>query len=98
MRKMGPAVTRVKSTILDSWLLDMIKIMDNVNNKLSNDYWEYRLPKNYERPTCNSTLEELHKFAKDKYIKKLFIPTGFCDPVTEYKNKMKKEIHNKFFN
>lgn len=58
--------------------------MDNIGNKLSNDYWEYKMPKNYRKPTEDSSPNEVEKFVTDKYIRKLFVPDNFKDPVKEY--------------
>ena len=96
MRFMGATITRVKSTKLDSWAIDMIKIMQNVNNEVCNEFWECNLiNENYKKPNQNSSLEELKKFAHDKYVKKLFSPKGIIDPVSKFKITLKNNNDNK---
>ena len=78
---------------LDSWTYDMVDIMKNVGNKLSNDFWEYRIPINYNKPQSNASLNDAENFIKDKYIKKMFVPSNFKDPASEYlENKNEKFI------
>ena len=65
-------------------------IMVNIGNKLANDYWEYKLPNSLKKPSINSSPEDIKKFVNEKYIKKLFSPSGFADPVKEFKESKTK--------
>jgi hypothetical protein len=70
-------------------------IMVNVGNKLANDFWEYKLPNSLKKPNLNSNPEDIKKFVNEKYIKKLFAPAGFTDPVKEYKDSKARGIPTK---
>jgi stromal membrane-associated protein len=83
-RNLGPTITRVRSTKLDTWERKNIDIIQNVNNKLANDYWEYKIPKSYKRLDNNASPEECKKFVNEKYIRKSYAPQGHIDPVKEY--------------
>ena len=47
--------------------------MQRWGNKRANEYWEYHLPKNYNRPTETSTMADLEKFIRAKYEKKMWV-------------------------
>ena len=83
-RQLGPSITRVRSTKLDSWKLEHIEILENVGNKVGNQYWEYKLPKGFKRLDNNSSAEECRRFVNEKYIKRLYSPSDYVDPITDY--------------
>lgn len=58
--------------------------MTSVGNKLSNDFYEYKLPKDFKRLNVNSSPEECTRFVREKYIKKAYAPPNYTDPVTEF--------------
>lgn len=62
----------------------MAEIMEKIGNKIANEYWEFKMPIGYKKPTVSSSQTELEKFVQDKYVKRLFSPPEFVDPVTEY--------------
>ena len=53
--------------------MEHIRNMQRWGNKRANEYWEYNLPKNYPRPTENSSMADLEKFIRNKYEKKLWV-------------------------
>jgi len=53
--------------------MEHIRTMQKWGNKRANEYWEYNLPKDYRRPTENSTMADLEKFIRAKYEKKLWV-------------------------
>jgi len=69
---------------LDGWQKDNIEIMAAVGNKLANDFYEYKMPSGYRKPTANSSPEECRRFIDEKYIRKAFSPPGFPEPVKEF--------------
>jgi len=89
-RQLGPHITRVKSAKLDKWKRDHAEIMTSIGNKLANDFYEFKLPKDMKRLDVNSSPEECSRFVRDKYIKKNYAPTNFTDPVTELLLKKEK--------
>lgn len=58
--------------------------MAAVGNKLANDFYEYKMPSGYRKPTANSSPEECRRFIDEKYIRKAFSPPGFKEPVKEF--------------
>jgi hypothetical protein len=40
-RTLGPSVSRVRSTKLDSWVQDNIDIMEAIGNAVANSYFEF---------------------------------------------------------
>lgn len=83
-RNLGPSITRVRSTKLDSWEKKQVEIMQNVGNKLANDFWEYKIPKSFKRLDNSASPEECKRFVNEKYIRKSYAPQGHTDPVKEY--------------
>lgn len=53
--------------------------MQRWGNKRANEYWEYKLPKSYPRPTENSTMADLEKFIRAKYEKKYWVRDDYSD-------------------
>ena len=52
---LGPSVTRVRSSKRDTWTTEFVEIMDKIGNKLANEYFEYKIPSNYQGITQNMT-------------------------------------------
>jgi hypothetical protein len=67
---LGPSISRVRSTALDTWTQENIDIMENLGNGIANKYWEYSLEE--EKPNESSSLEVIKQFVYDKYVKKLW--------------------------
>lgn len=63
-RAMGTHISKVKSTTLDKWNLDMVQGMKRAGNIKANSYWEKGLPPNFPRPT---TAEARGIFIRQKY-------------------------------
>ena len=83
-RMLGPIYTKVKSVKLDIWNRSWADTMEKVGNKIANEYFEYKMPTSYRKPNVNSSMQDLERFVHDKYVKRLFSPPEFVDPVTEY--------------
>lgn len=74
--------------------------MEKIGNKVANDFWEYKMPVGYRKPTVSSTQFELEKFVQEKYMKRAFAPPDFIDPVTEFLEARKNGVpmkQSKFF-
>jgi stromal membrane-associated protein len=91
-RQLGPHITRVRSTKLDGWKKENIEIMAHTGNKVSNDYYEFKMPNGYRKPTSNHTMEQCRKFVDEKYVKKLFAPPKFPTPVEEFLSNREKGV------
>ena len=83
-RMLGPIYTKVKSVKLDIWNRSWAETMEKIGNKIANEYFEYKMPTSYRKPNVNSSMSDLERFVHDKYVKRLFSPPDFVDPVTEY--------------
>ena len=44
-REIGVHVTKIKSVNLDVWPNEVLKNFQKINNKIANEYWEYKLKK-----------------------------------------------------
>lgn len=66
--------------------------MVSVGNTLANDYYEYKLPKNFKRLDSNANPEEFSRFVKDKYIRKQFAPPNYSTPVEDFLNNKKNGL------
>src|SRR5262245_52709580 len=76
-RKLGPHITRVRSTKLDSWKQEPLEIIYSTGNKPSNDFYEFRLPTGFKKLDENASDKECTKFVNDKYIKKAYCPPNY---------------------
>ena len=65
-RNLGTHITFVRSVGLDSWTDEQATVMESIGNKISNEYWEANLPKDYPRPATED-LDGLTKFIRLKY-------------------------------
>lgn len=94
-RALTPVYTKVRSVKLDIWTKDMVEIMDKIGNKLANDYFEYKMIKGYRKPDGSSSQLELERFIHDKYVKRIFSPSNYFDPVMEYLENKKNNFEKK---
>mmetsp|Transcript_34201 Transcript_34201/g.30932 ORF Transcript_34201/g.30932 Transcript_34201/m.30932 type:complete len:233 (-) Transcript_34201:660-1358(-) len=83
-RQLGPHITRVRSTKLDSWKKENIEILAAVGNKLANDYYEFKLPKGFSRLDSSASMTQCRKFVDEKYVNKKYVPKGYPEPVKEF--------------
>ncbi len=59
---------------------------------MANEYWEYKLPAGFKRPTESSDAKLVGQFIRDKYVKRLYAPKDTLDPAAEYLEKRKNGI------
>ncbi len=65
---------------LDQWKREQLEIMYAVGNESANEYFEKNLPSSSKK--CNSVSQEQSlEFIQNKYIKRVYSPAGFEDPV-----------------
>lgn len=69
-RALGPSVTRVRSTKLDTWQSAWLELMQ-IGNTECNQYWESNIGL-ARKPTPSSALDEIKRFVADKYVKRKF--------------------------
>ena len=91
-RALGPSITRVKSTKLDTWNRDWAALMQ-LGNTTINQFFEYStsdlinryLSHHRRKPNLNSSLNDIKKYVQDKYVRRLYSMKG-DDPITNLKN------------
>eukprot|EP00826_Nyctotherus_ovalis_P027731 TRINITY_DN216_c0_g1_i8.p1 TRINITY_DN216_c0_g1~~TRINITY_DN216_c0_g1_i8.p1 ORF type:complete len:245 (-),score=68.24 TRINITY_DN216_c0_g1_i8:228-962(-) len=66
-----------------------------MDNEAANEYWEYKLPKDFRRLKESSSADEVWRFIQRKYVRKEFVPKNAADPVTEYKESPKQKKPSK---
>jgi hypothetical protein len=87
---------------LDKWtpeLLELYKHMSKlifnlnflIDNELVNDYWEYKLPSGFSKPSDQTPNRIIADFIRNKYVRKAYIPKNAVDPVTEYKQYLQEK-------
>lgn len=71
-RGLGTHITFVRSCTLDTWKPEEVDVMERVGNKKGNEYWEAKLPPDFERPRSEN-IEAMSKFIRQKYEYKKWI-------------------------
>ena len=79
-RALGPNNTRVKSTQLDTFQPEWVRLL-GLGNTVCNQFWEHSLG-DRKKLAPSASLEERHKYLLEKYIKRRFCPEGQTDPIT----------------
>lgn len=74
-RSLGTHISFVRSCTLDSWTPEQARLMRRVGNKIANEYWEARLPKDFIRPATGDRLG-MEAFIRAKYIEKRWAAPG----------------------
>ena len=65
-RSLGTHISFVRSCTLDSWTPEQARLMKRVGNKVGNEYWEARLPRDFMRPnSCDRA--GMEAFIRAKY-------------------------------
>lgn len=86
-RSLGPSITRVRSTKLDTWNRAWLENMQ-IGNTVLNEYWEHELTgaARASKPNINTSLSDIIKFVQDKYVKKKYAdPNEPLDPLKRAK-------------
>ena len=74
-RSLGTHISFVRSCTLDSWTPEQARLMRRVGNKVANEYWEARLPKDFIRPATGDRLG-MEAFIRAKYIEHRWAAPG----------------------
>eukprot|EP00002_Diphylleia_rotans_P004574 TRINITY_DN1340_c0_g1_i2.p1 TRINITY_DN1340_c0_g1~~TRINITY_DN1340_c0_g1_i2.p1 ORF type:complete len:379 (-),score=91.39 TRINITY_DN1340_c0_g1_i2:603-1739(-) len=72
-RNLGVHISKVKSTTLDQWPVEMVQTMQEIGNARANAYWEARLPNGYHRPSEHSDTYTTEQYIRAKYERKEFV-------------------------
>ena len=85
-RNLGVHISTVKSLTLDKWQQKWIDTVSRIGNRVSNAYYENRLPSNFRRPGHSDGVAAVENFIRTKYVKKEYAPKGEeapCDLVSQ---------------
>ncbi|KAH0795130.1 ARF GAP-like zinc finger-containing protein [Histomonas meleagridis] len=78
-RSLGTHISFVRSCNLDSWEPEQEMRMKYIGNQKANDYWEYNLPPDFQRPDPNDR-SSMERFIRDKYVNKKWINPSIPGP------------------
>ncbi len=76
-RSLGVHISKVRSLPLDEWPKELIKMMEQVGNKKSNEFWESEIPSDYKRVQPQDDREVKKDFIITKYQKKAFVKSSY---------------------
>lgn len=79
-RSLGVHISVVKSVTLDKWQPKWINCVSKIGNRIANDYYEARLPKDYQRPREGDDREKISNWIRNKYDRKDYAPRGKLSP------------------
>lgn len=92
-RDLGTHISFVRSCTLDSWTDEQASVMERVGNKISNEYWEARLPSDFKRPATDD-LPGLTKFIRAKYEYRKWVNPDAAEPAKRKRRKVHREMQN----
>ena len=75
-RSLGTHVSKIRSLTLDtvSFTADIVEIIMQVGNRLSNQIWEAKLDPS-QKPNSQATRDQRLRFITDKYVERLYVNT-----------------------
>ena len=98
-RELGTHISKIKSVNLDIWSDDILEKFKKIDNKISNDYWEYNLKKDEFNQMRNNPYK-IMEFIRNKYEYKKYINNNDIPPIDKImmqKNNI-NNINNNNFN
>ena len=79
-RELGTHISKIKSVNLDIWSDDILEKFKKIDNKISNDYWEYNLKKDEFNQMRNNSYK-IMEFIRNKYEYKKYINNNDIPPI-----------------
>ena len=94
-RELGTHISKIKSVNLDIWSSDLLEKFKKIDNKISNDYWEYNL----KQDEFNQIKIEM-EFIRNKYEYKKYVNNNDIPPIDKIiiQNNSINNINNNNFN
>ncbi|SBT77407.1 ADP-ribosylation factor GTPase-activating protein, putative [Plasmodium ovale] len=83
-RNLGVHISKVKSLTLDKIMPQWIHCIRTIGNDLSNKYYLYNLPPEVYRPKQGDSSSIMQNWIKNKYERKLYVPTNKREPCQYY--------------
>ena len=98
-RELGTHISKIKSVNLDIWSDDILEKFKKIDNKISNDYWEYNLKKDEFNQMRNNPYK-IMEFIRNKYEYKKYINNNDIPPIDRImiQNNNINNINNNNFN
>ena len=98
-RELGTHISKIKSVNLDIWSDDILEKFKKIDNKISNDYWEYNLKKDEFNQMRNNPYK-IMEFIRNKYEHKKYINNNDIPPIDKImiQNNNTGNINNNNFN
>ena len=98
-RELGTHISKIKSVNLDIWSNDILEKFKKIDNKISNDYWEYNLKKDEFNQMRNNPYK-IMEFIRNKYEYKKYINNNDIPPIDKImiQNNNINNINNNNFN
>ena len=98
-RELGTHISKIKSVNLDIWSDDILEKFKKIDNKISNDYWEYNLKKDEFNQMRNNPYK-IMEFIRNKYEYKKYINNNDIPPIDKImiQNNTINNINNNNFN
>jgi stromal membrane-associated protein len=98
-RELGTHISKIKSVNLDIWSDDILEKFKKIDNKISNDYWEYNLKKDEFNQMRNNPYK-IMEFIRNKYEYKKYINNDDIPPIDKImiQNNNINNINNNNFN
>ena len=98
-RELGTHISKIKSVNLDIWSDDILEKFKKIDNKISNDYWEYNLKKDEFNQMRNNPYK-IMEFIRNKYEYKKYINNNDIPPIDKImiQNNNINNINNNNFN
>ena len=98
-RELGTHISKSKSVNLDIWSDDILEKFKKIDNKISNDYWEYNLKKDEFNQMRNNPYK-IMEFIRNKYEYKKYINNNDIPPIDKImiQNNNINNINNNNFN
>ena len=79
-KELNSHINILKSIYLDNWPDEILKSFIKINNKISNDYWEYNL-KNFDFSTMIYDTMKLKTFIRNKYEYRKWVNPNDIEPI-----------------
>lgn len=79
-RNLGVHISVVKSVTLDKWQAKWINTVGKIGNQMANNYYEYKLPRDYQKPREGDPRDKISNWIRNKYERKDFAPRNQPSP------------------
>lgn len=79
-RNLGVHISVVKSVTLDKWNPKWIATVSSIGNRIANEYYENRLPRDFQKPREGDSRDKISTWIRNKYERKDYCPRNQLSP------------------